>query len=70
MCVPFMRTVKALSCLHICAGSPEPSVLDIENTISTTIPRAGSNGDLSAIYADSEYAGESQLHSLSLRNSI
>ena len=33
ICVPFMREVKALSSLHICTGSPEPSALD--NTIST-----------------------------------
>ena len=68
ICVPFMREVKALSSLHICTGSPEPSELD--NTISTTTPCAGVNSDLSDTYADSEYAGESYLHSLSLCNSI
>ena len=68
ICVPFMREVKALSSLHICTGSPEPSALD--NTINTTTPCAGANRDLSDTYADSEYAGESYLHSLSLCNSI
>ena len=63
-----MREVKALSSLHICTGSPEPSALD--NTISTTTPCAGANSDSSDTYADSEYAGESHLHSLSLCNSI
>ena len=65
--VTFMRAAKALSSLHICASSPEPSALDIDNTIRTTIPCAGSNGDLSATSADSEYAGESQLHSEPLK---
>ena len=64
ICVPFMREVKALSSLHICTGSPEPSALD--NTISTTTPCAGAKSYLSDTYADSEYAGESHLHSLSL----
>ena len=45
ICVPFMQEVKALSNLHICTGSPEPSALD--NTISTTTPCAGANNDLS-----------------------
>ena len=67
LCVPIMREVKALSSLHICTGLPEPSALD--NTISTTTPCAGANIDLSETYADSEYAGESHLHSLSLCNS-
>ena len=52
----------------ICAGSPEHSALD--STISTTMPCAGSKGDVSATYADSENAGESHLRSLSLCNSI
>ena len=66
--VLFMREMKALSSLHICTGSPEPLALD--NTISTTTPCAGANSDLSETYADSEYAGESHLHSLSICNSI
>ena len=68
ICMPFMREVKALWSLHICTGSPEPSALD--KTRSTTTPCAGENSDLSDTYADSEYAGESYLHSLSLCNSI
>ena len=68
ICVSFMREVKALSSLHFCTGSPEPSALD--NTISTTTPCAGANSDLIDTYADSEYAGESHLHSFSLCNSI
>ena len=68
ICVSFMREVKALPSLHICTGSPEPSAFD--NTISTTTPSVGANSDLSDTYVDSEYAGESHLHSLSLCNSI
>ena len=45
-------------------------ILALDNTISTTTPFAGANSDLSDTYADSEYAGESHLHSLSLCNSI
>ena len=46
--VPFMQEVKALSSLHICTGSSEPSALD--NTRSTTTPCAGANSDLSDMH--------------------
>ena len=52
--VQLMRAVKALASLHINIRCPH---------------KWRSNSDLNATYAGSERAGESHLHSLSLRNS-
>ena len=48
----FIRGARALAGIHICIGSPEPSYLD--NGISIKSSCAGSNGDLSVIYASNE----------------
>ena len=60
ICVPFMRTAKALASLHIFASSPEPSTHD--NAIRTKLSCVGPNGDLIATHAGSE----SHMHGLNL----
>ena len=64
ICVPFMRTAKAMASLHIFASSPEPSTHD--NAIRTKLSCVGPNGDLIATHAGSKCAGESHLHGLNL----
>ena len=60
ICVSFMREVKALSSLHICTGSHEPSALD--NV--TTLPKSRAR-NMRVIYARSEGSVESAyLHRL------
>ena len=43
---------KALACLHICTGSPEPRH-------SYEISCVGSNGDLCTVYMNSDFCFES-----------